>query len=345
MDERNVRSTAAQLERRLGRRVLAANHHDTLPVIRVAVVVVVVHVRQLFPRNVDHVRQVVVAGRQHNRPRVANTPCLRANPVWSPAGFRGRMRCPGRDGEDIIPVTLDGKHLLMRRDLKAVDVDDPAIVAERFQTRRFVVRRDERQAAHFEQLRRGEKHHMDRKVEDGVDEHAPLDDHIVEASLFGGNGRGQPRGASSNDQNVTDRHRSSRDESSMIVGAVTGSRVRGFAGSRVRGFMGSWVRTGSRVHGTSLRETLVSKQLSAERSKRCVGSAALSIPTFSCAWSSWQPAVRPTWGRVRRPRGRCRSPICTMLSRSSTTIAGWKTGPVRKFASGVRHRTPIRATS
>jgi hypothetical protein len=76
--------------------------------------------------------------------------------------------------------------------LQAKDVDHSPIVPECLQACRLVVGRDEREPTDLEQLWRGEEHHERREVEDRVDEHAFLDDDVVEAMLFCGNRRGQP---------------------------------------------------------------------------------------------------------------------------------------------------------
>ena len=94
----------------------------------------------------------------------------------------------------------------MKRDLQPVGVDHAPVVAQRLEARRLVVRRHQRQAADLEQLRRGEEHHVRREIEDRVDEHALLDDDVVEAVLFGGDGGGEAGRTGADDQNVTNGH-------------------------------------------------------------------------------------------------------------------------------------------
>ena len=79
-------------------------------------------------------------------------------------------------------------------DLQVVGVDDPPVVAQRLGARRLLVRRDERQPADLEQLRRREEHHLRRKSVDGVDEHALLEHLVIETALLGGDGGGQAGG-------------------------------------------------------------------------------------------------------------------------------------------------------
>jgi hypothetical protein len=94
----------------------------------------------------------------------------------------------------------------VKRNLQTVGVDDAAIVAECFESRRLVVRRDERQTADFEQLRCREEHHVRREIEDGVDENPLLHEHVVEPLLLGGNRGCQAGRTRAHDQDITDRH-------------------------------------------------------------------------------------------------------------------------------------------
>ena len=70
-------------------------------------------------------------------------------------------------------------------------INDPAVVLQRLGTRRLLERRDERQAADFEELRGGEEHHLRREAIDRIHQHALLDDVIIETAVFGGNSSGQ----------------------------------------------------------------------------------------------------------------------------------------------------------
>src|SRR5205085_8634723 len=57
-----------------------------------------------------------------------------------------------------------------------------------------------------EQLRCREEHHVHRKIEDGVDEHALLDDDVVEPVLLGGDRGRESRRTRAHDQDITNRH-------------------------------------------------------------------------------------------------------------------------------------------
>ena len=95
----------------------------------------------------------------------------------------------------------------MKRDLQPVGIDHAPVVAKRLEPHRLVVRRDQRQPADLQQLRRGEEHHVRREVEDRVDEDALLDDDVIETALLGGDGGGETGRTGADDQNVTNGHR------------------------------------------------------------------------------------------------------------------------------------------
>ena len=86
---------------------------------------------------------------------------------------------------------MNRQDLFFEGDLQIVAVDDLAVVLQRLGPRRLLVRRNERQAADFEQLGRGEKDHLRRKPVDRVDEDALLEHLIIEAALFRGDCGGQ----------------------------------------------------------------------------------------------------------------------------------------------------------
>src|SRR6185295_12657829 len=49
-------------------------------------------------------------------------------------------------------------------------------------------------------------HHLRWKIEDRIDEHAPLDDLIVEPTLLGGNGGGESRRSRADDEEIANGH-------------------------------------------------------------------------------------------------------------------------------------------
>src|SRR5205085_11277913 len=98
------------------------------------------------------------------------------------------------------------QHLLVVGDLQIVGIDDGAVITERLRPGRLLVRRNERQPADLEQLRRREEHHLRWEAENRIDEHALLDDEVVEAALLRGNRRGESRGPRADDDEVSNRH-------------------------------------------------------------------------------------------------------------------------------------------
>ncbi len=96
--------------------------------------------------------------------------------------------------------------LLAELDCQLVGVDDAAVVAQRFEARRFFKGRDERQPANLEQLRRGEEDHVDRKPVDGIDEDALLEDRVIEPGLLRGDRRGKSRGSGADDRDIPNLH-------------------------------------------------------------------------------------------------------------------------------------------
>jgi hypothetical protein len=101
---------------------------------------------------------------------------------------------------------LDRHHLLIQRDLELKGVDHLAVILQRFGPPRLVIGRGQRNAADLEQLRGGEEHHVDRKSDDGIDQRALLEHHVIEPEMPGGNGGGQAGGSSPNNQHVTNGH-------------------------------------------------------------------------------------------------------------------------------------------
>ena len=202
MNERHVRAGAEQLQRPFGRRVAAADDHDAPSIVRMRLAVIVMDVRQILARHVQQVRRVVVADREDDVARVTDA-----------ADAARRARFDGKDGRRLsgrfaawMQLALDGEHRLLERDLQIERLDDLAVVLQRLGARRLVVRRHERQPADLEQLGRREEHHLRRKIEDGIDEHALLDHLVVEPTLLGGDGGGQPRRSGADDEEITNGH-------------------------------------------------------------------------------------------------------------------------------------------
>ena len=152
-------------------------------------------VRQVFTRHVQQVRQIVVAHRQDDRPRVAHA----LDP--EPAARR-------HDEHAVVALAL-GLHrqdLLVHRDLQLEDVGDLPVVAQRLGAGRLVVGGGQRHPADLHQFRRGEEHHVDREPGDGVHEGALFEHLVVEAVVAAGDGGGQSGRAAAHDEHVARRH-------------------------------------------------------------------------------------------------------------------------------------------
>ncbi len=180
-------SRAAQLERGDRGRVLAPDDHDRAAVPGVGLVVVVGHVREVFAGHPEAVRVVIVAGGEHHAPR---QPRALARPRGSSANREARG------------LARDRLHLFAESDPQPIGVGHAAVVAQRFPLRRLLVGRDERQAADLQEVGSGEERHRPRKVEDRVDEHAFLDDLVVETRAVRGDGHGQARRPRPDDQQI-----------------------------------------------------------------------------------------------------------------------------------------------
>ena len=74
MDQRDVPAGPEDLERRFRRRVAAADDDDTLAVVGMRLGIEMVDVRQLLARDVQQVRMIEVAGRDHDVAGMANAP-------------------------------------------------------------------------------------------------------------------------------------------------------------------------------------------------------------------------------------------------------------------------------
>ena len=101
---------------------------------------------------------------------------------------------PALSGVEGALLALDGEDLLFELDRQLERVHDAAVVLQRFLPRGLLERRDEGQAADLQKFRRGEEHHVDRKLEDGIHQDALFDDRKVQPRALGGDAGGQSRG-------------------------------------------------------------------------------------------------------------------------------------------------------
>jgi len=172
-----------------GRRWTSVTYAPAIVDVRLRVIVA--HVGQIFARHADEVGVIVVAdGHQH----VAGVPA-------PPDGARGSRL----DREPIV-LARDGQHGFVERNLQVVLVDHLAVVLQRLGACRFIVRRNERQTADFEQLGCREEHHLRWKAIDRVHQYALLEHLVVEIALFGGNRRGQAGRSGADDNQIPNGH-------------------------------------------------------------------------------------------------------------------------------------------
>ena len=188
--EGDLRPAPVEVEGRLGRGVLAADHDHRLAVELVRLRVVMGDVRQFLARYAELVGMIVAAAGDDHGP---GAPRLHA---------AGVVRRSNR--EDIIVPAPNGSHRVAEVDGKVVGVDDAPVVAQRLVARRLPVRRDERQAADLQQIRRREEDHLAREMEQRVDQHALLEGAKVETGALGGDGGGQTGRPGADDDEIVD---------------------------------------------------------------------------------------------------------------------------------------------
>lgn len=195
MHQRHLRPPAIQIERRVTGRVLSPNHHNPLPIVGSRFRVVMRHMRQVFTRHAQEIGPVVVAhGQRHRTTRTGPRHTSRIHRRHHQHGFL------------VMPVRLDRDDALTQHHRDLRQFGGPAIVAPRLEARRLVVRRRERQSANLQQRRRREERHVRRKPADAVGHRALVDHQRIHAVLPRRDGRGQPRRAGPDNQQVTHRH-------------------------------------------------------------------------------------------------------------------------------------------
>ncbi len=80
-------------------------------------------------------------------------------------------------------------------DIQAIIFSHASIIFQRFGAARLFIQRRHRQAADFEQLRRGEEHHVSGIVVQRIDHAALFDQDCIEAALLQLDATGQAGGA------------------------------------------------------------------------------------------------------------------------------------------------------
>ncbi len=182
MEQRDARAGPEQFERRDGGGVLRAHHQHVVIVVRMRLLVIVDDLVQLFAGDIEHVRNVVIAGGENDLARAV-------------------LGLAGCD-EKVAVLAVDRNHALVLTNVEAVIFGDAAIIFQRFGAAGLFVERSHRQAADFEQLRRGEEHHVRRIVVERIDHAALFDEDGVQAALLQLNATGQASGTGANDDDV-----------------------------------------------------------------------------------------------------------------------------------------------
>ncbi len=176
-----------QVERRLRRRVLAADDQHVRVIKRMRLAVVMENLGQVFAGDAYPVGQVVIAGGHHQLARAVLVPAL-------VAVHGGHAEVAVRAG--------DGLHALVLADIQLVVRGHVAVVLQRLVTRGLRVGGGERDVADHQQLRRGEKHHVRRVMEERVDQASLVYQQRGETDLLRLDGAGHSRRAGADREHV-----------------------------------------------------------------------------------------------------------------------------------------------
>src|SRR5262245_10258845 len=135
--------------------------------------VVMVNVRQIFTRNIQQVRMIVIADREDDVASVTDPPDSARR-----LRFNGKERPSGR----LVWLRAYTYDSFFENNPKIESVHHLSVVLQRLCTRWFVERRDERNAANLQKLRCGEKHHLRREVINRVDQRPLFEDLVVQSA-------------------------------------------------------------------------------------------------------------------------------------------------------------------
>jgi hypothetical protein len=187
MDQSDARAVTPEVERGDGGGVLAADDDDIEAEEGVRIVVVMLHLAELFAGDVEFVGQVVVSGGEDELARAVSE--------WASEAVGGV------DGE-LVVVAGDALDRLVGAQVERVVLGDLAVVFERLRAAGLLVGGGEGDVADLQQLRRGEEGHVRGVVEEGVAETALVDHEGGESAALGLDGAGQTGGAGADDEQV-----------------------------------------------------------------------------------------------------------------------------------------------
>src|SRR5260370_11779202 len=159
MYQRDPGLVPVQLQRRDGRGVLGSDYDYVLIVIGVRFLVVVQDLVEVFARHTEHVRNVIIAGGEHNLPRSIN---VVATQTIGGGDFERSIR------------PADSVHALVLMDVQLVVIGDAAVVFQSFGAAGLPPEAGHGNVADLEQLWRCEEYEVRRIVGDRVDDAALL---------------------------------------------------------------------------------------------------------------------------------------------------------------------------
>ncbi len=151
MNEGDPSTVTPELKGGDGRRILGTNHDDVLAKEGVRLVVVVGHLGQVLARDAEMVGQVVVAG-GHDELAGAE----RVGPVKAVHGVHAEVSVRSRNRSNAFILAH----------VQAIVLRHLAVVLERLATGGLLIGRGKGHIPDLEQLRRGEKGHVGRVVEE-----------------------------------------------------------------------------------------------------------------------------------------------------------------------------------
>ena len=176
-----------QIQRRNRRRVLAANDNDVQAKVRVRLVVVVLHLVQVFPGNAEVVRQIVIAG--------ADNQLFGVEYLLTPEAVDG---VHGK----VAVATAHVVYAVILPHVQAVVLRDLAVILQRLAACGLLVWAAERHPADLQQFRRGEKGHVRRVVKQRVAQAALIHQHHPQTGILRIDGAAQPGWPGTNHKNV-----------------------------------------------------------------------------------------------------------------------------------------------
>src|ERR1700735_5135175 len=149
--------------------------------------VIVRNLRQIFPRNTQPIRQIVITRRHNDLFRAV---------IMRPPGAVGR-----RNGE--VSVFAHHRfHPLVLAQIEVVMFGNFAVILQRLFPRGLLQRSRKRNLANFKQLRGGEKRHVRGIVEQRIHQTSLVENNDLEPNFLRFDGTGQSRGSGPDYQNI-----------------------------------------------------------------------------------------------------------------------------------------------